>query len=175
MADAMETMRTRRSIRHYRPDPVPRELIDKVIEAGLYAPSGKNGQSTIILAVTDRETRDQLSRLNAEIMEAEPGTDPFYGAPAVLVVLADRSYPNWQYDGPVVMENLLLAAHALGLGACWIHRAKQTFARPEGQAILQKLGVEGDFEGIGNCILGWPDGDLPAPAPRKDGRVFWME
>ena len=95
--------------------------------------------------------------------------------PAVLVVLADRSYPNWQYDGPVVMENLLLAAHALGLGACWIHRAKQTFARPEGQAILQKLGVEGDFEGIGNCILGWPDGDLPAPAPRKDGRVFWME
>lgn len=100
MADAMETMRTRRSIRHYRPDPVPRELIGQVIEAGLYAPSGKNGQSTIILAVTDRETRDQLSRLNAEIMEAEPGTDPFYGAPAVLVVLADRSYPNWQYDGP---------------------------------------------------------------------------
>ena len=171
--DAMEAMLTRKSIKKYKPDPVAKELIEQVIEAGLNAPSGLNKQSPIILAVTDKQVRDELSRLNAG---KDPffRADPFYGAPVVLVVLADKSMHTYLYDGSLVMENLQLAAHALGLGACWIHRAKETFETPEGKAILEKLGLEGEYEGIGNCILGYPDHD-PEKKPRRENRVFWIE
>ena len=147
--DAMQAMLTRKSVKKYKPPPVEKELVEKIIEAGLNAPSGLNKQSPIILAVTNKELRDELSRLNAG---DDPffRADPFYGAPCVLVVLADKSVPTRVYDGSLVMENMLLAAHALGLGACWIHRARETFERPEGKAILKKLGIEGEYEGIGN-------------------------
>lgn len=171
--DAMETMLTRKSIKKYKSDPVPKELIEQVIAAGLNAPSGLNKQTPIILAVTNKQVRDELSKLNAG---KDPffRADPFYGAPVVLVVLADKSMHTYLYDGSLVMENLQLAAHALGLGACWIHRAKETFETPEGKAILEKLGLEGEYEGIGNCILGYPDHD-PEKKPRKENRVFWIE
>ena len=171
--DAMQAMLTRKSVKKYKPDAVPKELIEQIIEAGLNAPSGLNKQSPIILAVTDRQVRDELSKLNAG---KDPffRADPFYGAPVVLVVLADKSMHTYLYDGSLVMENLQLAAHALGLGACWIHRAKETFETPEGKAILEKLGLEGEYEGIGNCILGYPDHD-PEKKPRKENRVFWIE
>ena len=171
--DALQAMLTRKSIKKYKPDPVSKELIDKVIEAGLNAPSGLNKQAPIILAVTNKEIRDKLSKLNA-------GKDPFfradsfYGAPVVLVVLADKSVPTYVYDGSLVMENLQLAAHALGLGACWIHRAKETFEMDEGKEILKSLGIEGEYEGIGNCILGYPDID-PEKKPRKANRVYYIE
>ena len=170
--DALQAMLTRKSIKKYKPDPVAQELIDQVIEAGLNAPSGLNKQSPIILAVTNKEVRDKLSKLNAG---KDPffRADPFYGAPVVLVVLADKSVPTYVYDGSLVMENLQLAAHALGLGACWIHRAKETFETDEGKAILKSLGVEGDYEGIGNCILGYPDID-PEKKPRKENRVYYI-
>jgi nitroreductase len=169
----MQAMLTRRSVKKYKPDPVSKELIEKVIAAGLNAPSGLNKQSPIILAVTDRQVRDELSKLNAG---KDPffRSDPFYGAPVVLVVLADKSVPTYLYDGSLVMENLQLAAHALGLGACWIHRAKETFEQPEGKALLKRLGIEGDYEGIGNCILGYAD-VMPDEKPRKEKRVFWVE
>lgn len=172
--DAMQAMLTRRSVKKYKPNAVPKELLDKIIEAGLNAPSGLNKQSPIILAVTNKEVRDELSRLNAG---KDPffRADPFYGAPAVLVVLADKSVPTHVYDGSLLMENLQLAAHALGLGACWIHRAKETFEMPEGKALLKKLGVEGEYEGIGNCIVGYMDGDFPAEKPRKENRVYYVE
>ena len=171
--DAMETMLTRKSIKKYKSDPVPKELIEQVIAAGLNAPSGLNKQAPIILAVTNKQVRDELSKLNAG---KDPffRADPFYGAPVVLVVLADKSMHTYLYDGSLVMENLQLAAHALGLGACWIHRAKETFETPEGKAILEKLGLEGEYEGIGNCILGYPDHD-PEKKPRRENRVFWIE
>lgn len=171
--DTMQAMLTRRSVKKYKPDPVSKELIEKVIAAGLNAPSGLNKQSPIILAVTDRQVRDELSKLNAG---KDPffRSDPFYGAPVVLVVLADKSVPTYLYDGSLVMENLQLAAHALGLGACWIHRAKETFEQPEGKALLKRLGIEGDYEGIGNCILGYAD-VTPDEKPRKENRVFWVE
>ena len=171
--DAMETMLTRKSIKKYKSDPVPKELIEQVIAAGLNAPSGLNKQTPIILAVTNKQVRDELSKLNAG---KDPffRADPFYGAPVVLVVLADKSMHTYLYDGSLVMENLQLAAHALGLGACWIHRAKETFETPEGKAILEKLGLEGAYEGIGNCILGYPDHD-PEKKPRRENRVFWIE
>ena len=171
--DALQAMLTRKSIKKYKPDAVPRELIDQIIAAGLNAPSGLNKQSPIILAVTNKEIRDELSLLNAG-NDPFHRADPFYGAPVVLVVLADKSVHTYQYDGSLVMENMLLAAHGLGLGACWIHRAKETFERPEGKAILKKLGIEGDYEGIGNCIVGYPD-MTPIAKPRKENWIYYVD
>lgn len=161
---------TRRSIKKYRPDAVPEELLNKITEAGTYAACGMGRQSPIIIAVTDRAVRDELSAINARIMGRE-GADPFYGAPAVLVVLADKSVPTHVYDGSLVMGNLMAAAHALGLGSCWIHRAKETFELPEGRALLEKLGIEGEYEGIGNCIVGYADEEREAK-PRKQNYVY---
>lgn len=164
--DAMENMRTRRSVRQYRPDAVPPDVLQRVLTAGTYAATGMGRQSPILVAVTDRATRDALAAENARIM-GRPGTDPFYGAPAVVVVLADRSLPTYVYDGSLVMANLMLAAHAEGLGSCWIHRAKEEFDSEFGRALLKKWGIDGDYEGIGHCILGYADGALPQPKPRK--------
>ncbi len=172
--NAMENMLTRSSVKKYKSDPVPKDLMDKIIEAGLAAPSGLNKQAPIIVAVTNKQVRDELSKLNAG---KDPffRSDPFYNAPCVLVVLADKSVPTYLYDGSLVMENMLLAAHALGLGACWIHRARETFDQPEGKALLQKLGIEGEYEGIGNCIVGYPEGDVPKVKPRKENRVYYVD
>lgn len=173
--EVIRAMLERRSIRKYKPDMVPRELIDQVIEAGLYAASAKNKQPWIILVVTDKKLRDRLSEMNREILGAEPGFDPFFGAPVVLVVLADKDNANRIYDGSLVMGNLMLAAHSLGLGSCWIHRARQEFDSDEGKQILKDLGIEGDYEGIGHCILGYPDQENPAPPPRKPDKVYYVE
>ena len=163
---------TRRSVRAYRDDPIDDEVLAHVIEAGVYAPTGLNRQSPIIVAVTNRELRDRLSRMNAQIMGVD--SDPFYGAPVVLVVLADRSVPTYVYDGSLVMGNLMNAAHEQGLGSCWIHRAKEEFDSPEGRQILADLGIEGDYEGIGHCILGYPEGLEPDPTPRKENYVYYV-
>ena len=163
---------TRRSVRAYLDDPIDDEVLAHVIEAGVYAPTGLNRQSPIIVAVTNRELRDRLSRMNARIMGVD--SDPFYGAPVVLVVLADRSVPTYVYDGSLVMGNLMNAAHEQGLGSCWIHRAKEEFDSPEGRQILADLGIEGDYEGIGHCILGYPEGLEPDPKPRKENYVYYV-
>ncbi|OUO34699.1 nitroreductase [Olsenella sp. An290] len=173
MSTVIDAMRERRSIRAYTGEVPPRELIDQVIDAGLWAASGMNRQGPIVVAVTNRALRDRLSAMNAAVM-GRPGTDPFYGAPVVLVVLAPRDEPNRVYDGSLVMGNLMLAAHALGLGSCWIHRAREEFDTPEGKEILAELGVEGDYEGIGHCILGYA-AEAPEPKPRREGRVFRAE
>jgi nitroreductase len=173
MNPTIETILTRRSIRKYKPDMLPREIIDQIIEAGLYAPSGMNTQNTVILAITDKATRDRLSRANAAVMGAD--RDPFYGAPVVLVVLAEKGRRTHIHDGALVMGNLMLAAHALGVGSCWIHRAGETFDQPEWKEWLASLGLTGDYEGIGNCILGYTDGDEPAVPARREGRVFRVE
>ena len=166
-------MLTRSSVKKYKSDPVPKELMDKIIEAGLRAPSGLNKQAPIILAVTNKQVRDELSKINAG-KDPFKRADPFYNAPCVLVVLADKSAFTYAYDGPLVMENMMLAAHALGLGACWIHRAKETFEQPEWKEFLKKLGIEGEYEGIGNCVVGYPDGEVPAVKPTKEGRVYYV-
>lgn len=172
MNEIIQNMLTRRSIRKYRPDPVPEELLNEVLTAGEYAATGMGRQSPIILAVTDKAVRDELSAINAKIMGRDG--DSFYGAPAVLVVLADKSVPTHVYDGTLVMGNLMNAAHAVGLGSCWIHRAKETFELPEGKAILAKLGIEGDYEGIGNLIIGYPD-EVKEAKPRKDNYVYYIK
>ena len=175
MNNVIQAMLDRRSCRQYKQDPVPAEVLDEIIEAGLYAASGNGRQGAMILAVTDRKLRDRLSAMNAAVMNRE-GTDPFYGAPAVLVVLGNREVPTYLYDGSLVMGNLMLAASTLGIGNCWIHRAKQEFESEEGKQILKDLGIEGDWEGIGHCILGYPaDGIELKAAERKEGRVVKAE
>ena len=170
MNEVLNAILTRRSVRSYKPDPIPQEALDRILQAGQYAATGMNRQSPIILAVTDKATRDELSRMNAAIMGTDK--DPFYGAPVVLVVLADRSVPTHVYDGSLVMGNLMLAAHAEGLGSCWIHRAKEEFESEEGKALLRKLGITGDYEGVGHCILGYAADEPKAAAPRKADYVY---
>lgn len=170
--ETVENLKTRRSIRAYKDSMPDESLLAQVIEAGTYAPTGKGLQSPIIIAVTNKEMRDSLSRMNAKVMGVD--TDPFYGAPAVLVVLADRSCPTYLYDGSLVMGNLMNAAHALGLGTCWIHRAKEVFDSEDGKALLESWGILGDYEGIGNCIIGYPAQAAPAPKARKADYVHYV-
>lgn len=170
MTDPITNMLTRTSVKAYKPDMPPQEVIERIISAGTHAPTGMNRQSPIIIEVTDKTTRDMLSRLNAAVMGGSG--DPFYGAPVVLAVLADRSAGTYLYDGSLVMGNLLNAAHAEGLGGCWIHRAKEVFETEQGKALLNKLGITGEYEGIGNCIIGYAAGEAPAPKPRKDNWVY---
>ncbi len=171
--NAIENMLTRRSVRKYRADMVPKETIEKIVEAGTYAATGMNRQSPIIIAVTNKGLRDKLSEMNAKIMGSD--MDPFYGAPVVLIVLADRAMPTYLYDGSLVMGNLMLAAHAYGVDSCWIHRAKEEFDSEEGKEILRTLGITGDYEGIGHCILGYAETE-PAPAsPRKENYIYFAE
>ena len=164
----MNTLLNRRSIRRYKEDQVPNELLDQVLTAGLYAPTGMNRQNIIMVAVRDKETRDQLSRMNAAVMGSD--RDPFYGAPCVIVVLGDPEIYPVVENGSLVLGNLMNAAHAVGLGSCWIHRAKQTFETEEGKALLKKWGLPENLVGIGNCILGYA-AENPDARPRKEGRI----
>lgn len=175
MNSVFENIYTRRSYRSYKPDPVPADLIEKIVTAGTFAATGMNKQSPIIIAVTNKELRDKLSRINASIMGREDGSDPFYGAPAVIIVLADKSVSTHVYDGSLVLGNMMLAAHECGLGSCWIHRAKEEFQLPECKELLKTLGIEGEYEGIGHLIVGYPDGDTPELRPRKDNYVYYID
>ena len=172
MNDIIQAMETRRSIRQFKPDMPRREDLQQIIEAGLYAANGRGRQGAIILAVTNKELRDRLSALNREIGGFPEGKDPFYGAPAVLILLADKSCPTGIYDGSLVMGNLMLAAASLGLGSCWINRAKEEFESEEGKALLKKWGIEGEWIGVGHCILGYPAGDPQPAAPRKSDYIL---
>ena len=173
MSNTIDTIKSRRSVRKYKSDPVDQQTLEKIIDAGLYAPSGMGRQATIIISVTNKEVRDKLSKLNAQIMGSDG--DPFYGAPVVLIVLAKKDCPTGIYDGSLVMQNLMLAAHELGLGSCWIHRAKEEFEMPQGKEILKSLGINDEYEGIGHCIIGYTDGEEPSPAERKAGRVYKID
>ena len=173
MNEVIKNMEERRSVRGYKPDMISKEDLDAIIEAGTYAATGMGMQSPIIVAVTDKATRDQLSAMNAKIMGTD--TDPFYGAPAILIVLADKNWANRVYDGSLVMGNMMLAAHSLNLGSIWIHRAKEEFELSEYQELLKEIGIEGEWEGIGHCAVGYVDGEFPKPAKRKDNRVFWVD
>ena len=163
-----EILKNRRSIRKYQPQQVSDAHLDAILEAGIYAPSGMNTQNTVMVAVRDKETRDQLSKMNAAVMGTE--NDPFYGAPCVVVVLVEPERYTAVEDGSLVLGNLMNAADEIGVGSCWIHRARQMFESEEGKALLRKWGLREDLIGVGNCILGYPDED-PAPKPRREGRI----
>ena len=170
MAETLITLKTRRSCRAYKPDLIEEEKLNAIIEAGTYAATGMGRQSPIIIAVTDRAFRDKLSKMNAAIMGSD--RDPFYGAPELLIVLANKAVRTYVYDGSLVMGNMMNAAADLGVASCWIHRAKEEFESEEGKAILKELGVEGEYEGIGHLILGYAAEPAAAPAPRKTDYVY---
>lgn len=173
MNETMKTLLGRRSIRSFRPEPLKKEDLDAIVEAGLYAPSAKNLQSTRLVVVQDSATIAQLSTVNARIWGNE-SADPFYGAPAVIVVLSDSSFPNWIQDGSLVMGNLMNAAASMGVGSCWINRAMETFDLPEGKALLAKWGLGENWKGVGNCILGYTDEAVLGDKPRKESRVLYV-
>lgn len=173
MTESIKTLLERRSIRKYTDQQVPDDLLNTVLQAGLYAPSGMNTQGVRLVAVRDGETRDLLSKLNAAVMGAS--RDPFYGAPCVIVVLADPEiYDGWVEDGALALGNMMNAAHAVGLGSCWIHRARQVFDSPEGKELLKDWGLPEHLRGVGNCILGYA-ADVPEARPRLDGRVVRVD
>ena len=171
MMEAMHVLKNRRSVRKYDSRPVEDGVLDQVLEAGLYAPSGMNTQCCSMVAVRDPETIALMSRLNAKVMGTD--SDPFYGAPCVIVVLGDPTvYRCWREDGSLIMGNLMNAAYAVGLGSCWINRAAEVFDSPEGKEILRAWGLPEHLRGVGNCILGYPAGEHPKAAPRKEGRIL---
>lgn len=166
MNETLTTILTRRSCRSYQDRPIPEDILDQVLLAGTYAPNGRGRQPGKIVVVQDKETIRHLEQLNAQVL-GDPEARPFYGAPVVLVVLADRNVFTPVEDGSLVLGNLFLAAHSLGLGTCWIHRARQVFDSPEGKALLKKWGVSQDYMGIGHCIIGYPEGEMRPAAERK--------
>jgi nitroreductase len=170
MNETLKVIRERRSIRKYKAEQIKDTELNAILEAGTWAPTGMGKQSPVMVLVQDRETIEYMTKLNAEI-QGRPGTDPFYGAPTVVVVLADGENPNWMRDGSLVMGNLMLAAHSVGVGSCWINRALELFDMPEGKALLRKWGLPETLRGVGNCALGYADGDAPAAKPRKDGYI----
>ena len=170
MKDAMEVLLTRRSIRNFNDKSIPKDVLNKILEAGTYAPTAMGMQKPIIIAITDKKVRDEVSRENAKIMGRE-GTDPFYGAPVILLV-AVENYPNAVYDGSCVMDNLLNAAWAMGIGSCWIHRAKEELESDFGKELLKSLGIVGDYIGVGHAALGYFDGEPPLPKPRKENYIY---
>ena len=163
--ETLHTLETRRSCRAYQPRQITEEELAAVLRAGMYAPSAKNLQSARIVVVQDAAARARLTRMNAAVMGSDG--DPMYGAPTILLVVADAHNPNAVADGSLVMGNLMNAAASLGLGSCWINRAKEEFESDEGKALLKKWGIEGDWVGVGHCILGYPAADPKPAAPRK--------
>ena len=170
MADTLTTLKTRRSCRAYKPEHVEDEKLNAITEAGTYAATGMGKQSPIILVVKDQEICNKLAKINAAAMGME--IDPFYGAPELLIVLANKDIPTYIYDGSLVMGNMMNAAADLGVASCWVHRAKEEFESEEGKEILKKLGIEGNYEGIGNLILGYAAKPAEEAAPRKADYIY---
>ena len=171
MKETLKDLKERRSVRAYKAEQIKDEELEQVLEAGLWAPSGMGQQPVVFVAVQDPETREQLRKMNASIM-GDPDMDPFYGAPTIVVVLADTGRPTYVEDGSLAMGNLMNAAQAVGLGSCWIHRAKEEFESEEGKKLLEKWGLGENYAGVGHCALGYADGEKPVAKERREGRII---
>lgn len=172
--ETLTVLETRRSCRKFKPDMIKEEELRAIIRAGTYAPTGRGLQAPVIIAVTQKELRDKIAEENRKIGGWPEGFDPFYGAPVILIVIADKSVPTYIYDGSLVLGNLQNAAASIGVDSIWIHRAKEEFAGEIGKSILDQLGIKGDYEGIGHCALGYAAEPLPNPAPRKADYVYFI-
>ena len=169
--EVLKSIYERRSVKKYTDKPVPAEILEEIMKAGSWAANGKAWQAPVMVAITDPETREILRRLNAEIL-GNPDADPFYGAPTVVVVLSDSNRFTYVEDGSLVIGNMMLAAHSLGVDSCWIHRAREMFETEEGKALKAKWGLGDNYIGVGNCILGYRDCAYPEPKPRREGRII---
>ena len=170
MNETIKTLLERRSVRGYKKDLVPAEVLDQILEAGEYAPSGMGMQGTMMVVTQNPELVAKLSQMNAAVMGS--GADPFYGAPTVIIVFADSEMGTCVENGSLVMGNLMNAAHALGVDSCWIHRAREVFDSPEGKALKAQWGVPESYVGIGHCVLGYRSGEYPEAKARKAGFVI---
>ena len=171
--EVIKTLVERRSVRRYTKKQVEEEKLQLILKAGTYAPTGMGSQSPVMVVVQDPKTISLLSRLNAKAMGSSG--DPFYGAPTVVIVLADKNMWTCVEDGSLVMGNLMNAAFSLGVDSCWIHRAKEVMYQPEWVEWIKSLGLEGEYEGIGNLVVGYPEGDMPAKKERREGRVVYVD
>ncbi len=175
MNEIIQAMIDRRSVRKFTDQMPAKDALEEIIKAGLWAASGRNLQSSMIVAVTNRELRDQIATDNCKIGGWSEDFDPFYGAPVILIVLAKADCPTAVYDGSLTMGNMMLAAHSLGLGSIWIHRAREEFETPFYQNLLAQHGIEGNWIGVAHCAVGYVDGDLPKAPKRRDNRVVWIQ
>lgn len=173
MNETLKTLLERRSIKRYKPQQISDEDLNAVLEAGLYAPSGANHQSALFIVVQDRETLELIASMNAAVMGSKG--NPYYGAPTVILVFGDKTKVTPVEDASLALGNMFNAAASLGLGSCWIHRTKQMFETEEGKALLKQWGANGDYIGVGSCILGYADGPAPKAAPRKEGRIVFVK
>ncbi|NMM63465.1 diguanylate cyclase [Clostridium sp. P21] len=174
MNETMKTLLNRRSIRKYKSEQIKDEELNAVLEAGKYAPSGANQQSALFIVIQNKDVIKKISKINTAVMGKE-NIDPYYGAPTVILVLADKTKVTPVEDASLALGNMYNAAYSLGLGSCWIHRTREMFESEEGKKLLKEWGVEGDYIGVGSCILGYPDCELPKPAPRKDNFVIMVK
>ena len=173
MNETITNLLNRRSIRRFKPEQIKDEELDAILEAGKYAPSGANQQSALFIVVQDKEMMEKIAKINAAVLGKD--FDPYYGAPTVILVLADNSKVTPIEDASLALGNMLNAAYSIGLGSCWVHRTREMFDSDEGRALLKKWGVEGDYIGVGSCILGYPDCEHPNAAPRKDNFVVMVK
>ncbi|MDO4648597.1 MAG: nitroreductase [Eubacteriales bacterium] len=167
----LESLKTRRSVRRYSDKPVEQERLDAIMEAATYAPTGMGKQSPTIVLVKNKEVRDKISAMNAKVMGSD--MDPFYGAPVVAIVFGNKAtIPTWYEDAALVAGNLVNAAHAVGVDSCYIWRAKEVFESEEGLALLKEWGLDENYIGVANCILGYGEGEAPAAKERKADYVI---
>ncbi|MDO4261007.1 MAG: nitroreductase family protein [Eubacteriales bacterium] len=169
MNEAIRNMMERRSCRSYKAEQIRDEELELILKAGEWAPSGMGAQSPMLVAVQQPELVKKLSAMNAAVMGS--GADPFYGAPTAVVVFANTERPTYVEDGSLALGNMMNAAASLGVGSCWIHRAKEVFSSEEGKALKAEWGVPESYEGIGHCILGYASAPLGEGKPRKEGRT----
>ncbi|WP_326514587.1 nitroreductase family protein [Clostridium intestinale] len=174
MNQTIKDLLERRSIRKYKSEQISNEELDIILKAGSYAPSSMGKQSAILIAVQDKETIEELEKLNASF-SPNPKSKPFYGAPTVVLVLGDKNNKNNIKDGSLCMGNMMNAAHSLNIGSCWINRVYETFESEEGKVLLKKWGVDGEYSGVGACILGYPDCERPNPAVRKENYIYYIK
>ena len=163
--DTLEAIKTRRSCRRYQAEQISDEALAQVLEAGTWAPTARGLQAPYIVAVQDKALIDQLTRMNAAVMGVS--SNPYYGAPTYVLVFAPAGGHNSLQDGSLVLGNMMLAAHAIGLGSCWINRETEMFATPEGQALMQQMGLPEGLMGVGALALGLPLPENKPVKPRK--------
>lgn len=173
MNEIIKNMIERRSIKKYKDEQIKDEDLNLILEAGKYAANGMGRQSAIMVVLQDQETIEKYAKMNAKVMNST--MNPFYGAPTVVIVLADKNRGTCVEDGSLVIGNMMNAAHSLGIGSCWIHRAFEVFENEEGKALLKEWGIEGEYRGVGNCILGYLDGEYPIAKERKDNFVYYVK
>lgn len=171
MNDTIKVLKERRSIRKYKDIQITEEELNTILDCGMYAPSGKNKQSGLIVVIQNKELISKIAKINASFVNKE-GLNPFYDAPTLIIVFADKNISTYIQDGSAIITNMLNVAYSIGVSSCWIHRAKETFETEEGKKLLQQWGIPSNYEGIGNCVLGYADCENPKPLPRKDNYVI---